>query len=297
MLPRRHIRIKVFQSLYAYSQQNLDKNFSIEKEYHKNLEGYLNSYFFIINLIKQLHNLALSEIKINKNKFIPSKADLNPNIRFINNFIFQKTKKTQIPPNINFDNEKLNIVIKKIFTSLKKTKFYNNYMLKTSIQKVEEKKIIFHILKKYFINNEKIHDFIEDYSIYWNEDMMVAYNIFKEKINHNQTLNSIKIFRKKEDQIFGKNLINKTIQEEKATSKIIHKIAKNWDEERIALTDLILIRMAMIEIRYFIDIPNNVTIDEYIEIAKQYSTPKSKEFINGILDVFSKDILSKKLTE
>ena len=297
MLPRRHIRIKVFQSLYAYSQQHQDIDFNIDAEYKSNLDAYLNSYFFIINIINHLHKLATSEININKKKFIPSKEDLNPNVRFIKNFIFQKTKNINILPNIEIDSDKLNIIIKKNFKSIKKTEFYTSYMSKKSIQKVEEKKIIFHILKKYFINNEKVYDFIEEYSIYWNENMHIAYNLFKEQINNSRPLKNVKIFRQKEDQIFGENLLKKTIEEEKKTSKIIHKLAKNWDTERIALSDLILIRMAITEISHFIDVPNNVTIDEYVEISKQYSSPKSKEFINGILDVFSKDILSKKSTK
>ena len=294
MLPRRHIRIKVFQSLYAYSQHHQDIGFNINKEYKNNLEAYLNSYFFIIELINHLHKLAVSEININKKKFIPSKEDLNPNNRFIKNFIFQRTKKINTLTNIKIDSDKLNIIVKKIFTLIKKNEFYTTYMSKKSVQKVEEKKIIFHILKKYFIKNEKIYDFIEEYSIYWNENMHIAYNLFKEQINNSRPLKNIKIFRKQEDQIFGENLLKKTIAEEKKTNKIIHKLAKNWDTERIALSDLILIRMAITEIIHFIDVPNNVTIDEYIEISKQYSSPKSKEFINGILDVFSKDILSKK---
>ena len=158
----------------------------------------------------------------------------------------------------------------------------------------EEKSIILFILKKYVIINESIHDIIEDYSIYWNDDLIVIYNLILEKINNNKSINTIKLFRKKDDEVFAKKLIQTTIDKEDDTSLIIYRLAKNWDKERIALSDLILMRMAITEISYLKNIPHKVTLDEYIEISKQYSTPKSNEFINGILDVFIKDNLEKK---
>ena len=167
-------------------------------------------------------------------------------------------------------------------------------MQKSSVTQEDDKKIIFRILKTYFIGNEDIHDFIETYSIYWNDDILIAYNMLIEKINNNYQLNNVKLFRKKEDKLFGELLLTSTIKKEDEMSDIIYKLAENWDKERIALTDLILLRMALTELTYIKNIPNKVTLDEYIEISKQYSTPKSKEFINGILDVFIKDILIKK---
>ena len=158
----------------------------------------------------------------------------------------------------------------------------------------DDKKIVIHILKNYIIINEKIHDIIEDYSIYWNDDLIIVYNILLEKLNNNQSINNTKLFRQSDDRIFANELLKKTIKNTEKTSKIIYDLAKNWDKERIAISDLIIMRMAITEMTYIQNIPHKVTIDEYIEISKQYSTPKSKEFINGILDVFIKDILPKK---
>ena len=297
MLPRRHIRIKVFQSLYAYSQQNQDKKFNITKEFNNNLEGYANSYYFIIHVLRLLKKVAIEEINIKQKNFIPSKEDLKPNKRFIENFILKNIKEKRKISSINVEDDKLKSLIKTIFKSIKKTKSYIDYMHQLSISKEDEKKIIFHILKKHFIRNEKIYDFAEECSIYWNDDMIIAYNFFTERINNDKTINTIELFRKKEDKLFGKLLLKETIKREKKISEIIYKLADNWERERIALIDLILMRMAIIEMMYINNIPNKVTLDEYIEISKQYSTPKSKEFINGILDVFIKEILPKNLTE
>ena len=293
MLPRRHIRIKVFQSLYARSQHTGDLSFDTQKEFKKNLNGYVNIYYFIIELIRILKKIASKEINIKKNKLIPSEDDLSPNKRFIKNFIFQKIKeKKEI--SIKIEDDKFKSIVKQVFDKIKKSKNYKNYMKKSSSNKEDDKKIIFHILKKYVIGNETIHDFIEEYSIYWNDDILVAYNTLMEKINSNSQVNNLKLFRKKEDKLFGENLLNKSIKNENQISEIIYNLAKNWDQERIALTDLILMRMALCELKYIHDIPQKVTLDEYIEIAKEYSTPKSQQFINGILDAFMKDILQKK---
>ena len=296
MLPRRHIRIKVFQSLYARSQQTEDKDFDTKKEFKNSLDGYIEIYYFLIDLIRVLQELAIEEINIKKKNLIPSEDDLSPNKRFIQNFIFQKIKEKK-ETSIKIEYDKLKSIVKQIFNGIKKSKTYKKYMKKSSINKEDDKKIIFHILKKYFIGNEKVHDFIEEYSIYWNDDILVAYNSLMEKLINNYQINSLKLFRKKEDKLFGETLLKQTIKNENKISETIYKLANNWDKERIALSDLILMRMALCELKFINDIPHKVTLDEYIEISKEYSTPKSQQFINGILDVFIKDILQKKDTK
>tara|TARA_B000000475_G_scaffold269844_1_gene264480 strand:- start:307 stop:1200 length:894 start_codon:yes stop_codon:yes gene_type:complete len=296
MLPRRHIRIKVFQSLYARSQQTEDVNFDTTKEFKNSLEGYIEIYYFVIDLIRVLKEIAIEEINIKKKNLIPSEDDLSPNKRFIQNFIFKKIKEKK-ETSIKIEYDKLKSIVKQIFNGIKKSKTYTNYMKKSSVNKEDDKKIIFHILKKYFIGNEKVHDFIEEYSIYWNDDILVAYNSLMEKLNNNYQINSLKLFRKKEDKLFGEKLLKQTIKNEDKISETIYKLANNWDKERIALSDLILMRMALCELKFINDIPQKVTLDEYIEISKEYSTPKSQQFINGILDVFIKDILQKKDTK
>lgn len=294
MLPRRHIRIKVFQSLYTLAQQNEDKKFNIKKEFKNNLQGYSNLYHFIINLLSIMKEIAKEEINIKKQNLIPSKEDLNPNTKFIKNHFLLNIKNK---PNIYTaqENEKIKNNLKTIFRKIQKSKTYNSYMHNTSHNsKDDDRSIILHILKNYLIIDKQMHEIMEDCSIYWNDDILVVYNILLEKINNNQSLNTIKLFRKKDDEIFAHSLLKETINKEKYTSTIIYELVKNWDKERIALSDLIIMRMAITEITYIKDIPHKVTLDEYIEISKQYSTPKSKEFINGILDRFIKDILLKK---
>jgi len=296
MLPRRHIRIKVFQSLYTRSQRIEENKFNINKEFKNNLQAYLNLYYFLIDLLILIKEIASEEITIKKRNLIPSKEDLKPNKKFVNNSVLKKLKRKK-KKKVNVEYAKIKLIVRNIFYALKKTRKYINYMQTEVPSPEDEKKFIIYILKTYFISSKKIHDYIEEYSIYWNDDIVVVYHLLIEKINNNEQMSDVTIFRQKEDEIFARLLLKETINQEKKISLIIYELVENWDKERIALSDLILMRMAIAELIYIKKIPNKVTLDEYIEISKQYSTPKSKEFINGVLDGFVKNILPKYLVK
>ena len=295
MLPRRHIRIKTFQTLYSHSQHIEKQDFNLNSEFEKNLKAYLNLYYFIIELLFLLKETATKQIKIKQKNLIPSNEDLNPNKKFINNQILKNIK---LKNNKQFtDSEKLKKIVNIIFNKIKKTDSYINYMKIPNNQLEEDRNFILHILKTHFIKNQNIHDFIEDYSIYWNDDFIVSYNLLVEKIKNNDPLYKVQLFRNNDDKLYAKELLKKTIKNNDEINKIIKKIVLNWETERIALSDLILIKMAITEITYIENIPYKVSLDEYIEISKEYSTPKSNEFINGVLDVYIKSILPEKLTK
>ena len=292
MLPRRHIRIKVFQTLYAFYQQLGDKKLNTNKALKNNLTDYVNLYYFIIDVLIIIREIAEEEIITRKNKFLPTKEDLNPNKKFIKNQILKELN-TKKKLSKKIDYKKLKTILKQIFKNLKNENLYIKYMQSDDESYQNDKKIVINVLKKVIIH-QGIHDFIEDYSIYWNDDLMIVYNVFLERINNEENLKHLNVFRSSDDEEFAKNLLEKTITEEEKIRSTIYKLEKNWDKERIALIDLILMKMAITEMMYIQTIPNKVTMDEYIEISKDYSTPKSKEFINGILDRFIKDILCKK---
>lgn len=293
MLPRRHIRIKVFQSLYTYSQKFKHQSFDLKKEFSKNLESYRTLYYLIIYLLFTIRIIAKEEINTNKKKLLPNTHDLNPNKKFINNSILKKI--TSKEKHTKIEDIKVHNVSKKIFKKIKKTKIYSEYMQQDENNLKIEKTLILKILKTHIISNEEIHDFIEEYSIYWNDDLLMVYNTLLEKINNNDNINILKLFRQKDDKTFAYELLEKTIKNTDKINQDIYKLAENWDIERIALSDLIIMRMAITEMKTFANIPHKVTLDEYIDISKEYSSPKSKEFVNGILDKFTKDILDKKL--
>ncbi|MAQ47827.1 MAG: transcription antitermination factor NusB, partial [Flavobacteriales bacterium] len=218
---------------------------------------------------------------------------LNPNTRFIQNSTLQAI--TSKKKYIHIDDHKIQNIAKSILKKMKKTNIYSEYMHQESNDAEIGKILILKILKHQIIINEKIHDFIEEHSIYWNDDLLIVYNTLLEKINNDQNLNILELFRHKEDKTFAYRLLEKSVEKADEINQIIFELAKNWDKDRIAISDLIIMRMAITEMRYFTNIPHKVTLDEYIDISKEYSSPKSKEFINGILDKYTKDILEKKL--
>tara|TARA_Y100000589_G_scaffold177056_1_gene167867 strand:+ start:23568 stop:24440 length:873 start_codon:yes stop_codon:yes gene_type:complete len=288
MLPRRHIRIKVFQTLYSYIQKK-EETLTIKNEFKKNLQSYLELYHIVIDFLVLFKEVASDEIDIKLKKFFPTDEDLKPNKRFVKNKILSNLK---LKKNKDIDYDKLKRIIKKIFKKIEKSTKYIKFMNSKNNSINHDRKFIIYLLRKYLITNEKIHEFIEEYSIYCNDDLVIVYHTIIEKLNNEQKLRSNKIFRNPEDKLFAKNLLNFTLKNNDKLNSNVFKLVKNWDIERIALSDLILIKMAISENLFIKNIPYKVTLDEYIEISKDYSTPKSKEFINGILDVFMKDILA-----
>ena len=286
MLPRRHIRIKVFQTIYSFTQKNKHQTFSVRDEFSTNLNSYKLLYKLILNIIFEIKEFALEEIEINKRKLLPSKEDLNPNKKFVKNKFLKSISFKKIDDII--DNNKVKNISRKLFKEIKKSRLYNSYLVEPLCELENEKNFFLKIVKNHIVTNPIIDEFIEEHSIFWNDDILIVYNSIIENINNNQSINSIKVFRKKDDESFAYNLLNKTILSLDDVNKQIYSIAENWDKDRIALIDLILLQIAITEIQNFPEIPNKVTMDEYIEISKDYSTPKSKDFINGILDKFVK---------
>ena len=286
MLPRRHIRVKVFQTIYSFTQKNKHLKFSAREELRTNLNSYKLLYKLILNIIFGIRELALEEIEINKRKFLPSKEDLKPNKKFVKNKFLKSISFKKIDDVI--ESHKVKNISKKLYRKIKKSKLYSSYLNEPLCKFENEKNFFLRIVKNYIITNPIIDEFIEEHSIFWNDDILIVYNSIIENINNKQSINSVNVFRKKDDQLFAYKLLNKTISSLNDVNKQIYSIAENWDKDRIALIDLILLQIAITEIQNFPEIPNKVTMDEYIEISKYYSTPKSKDFINGILDKFVK---------
>ena len=286
MLPRRHIRVKVFQTIYSFTQKNKHLKFSAREELRANLNSYKLLYKLILNIIFGIRELALEEIEINKRKLLPTKEDLKPNKKFVKNKFLKSISFKKIDDII--ESHKVKNISKKLYKKIKKSRLYSSYLNEPLCKFENEKNFFLRIVKNYIIINPIIDEFIEEHSIFWNDDILIVYNSIIENINNNQSINSIKVFRKKDDQLFAYKLLNKTISSLNDVNKQIYSIAENWDKDRIALIDLILLQIAITEIQNFPEIPNKVTMDEYIEISKYYSTPKSKDFINGILDKFVK---------
>ncbi len=297
MVNRRHIRIKVMQSVYAMLKSKDEDLNKEEKFLILSVKKAIDLYILQLSLMVEVKNLALEHLEIKKKKHLATAADINPNLKFINNKVIAAIENSG---EINgfVTNKKLNNwkndreYVRVILDELEISEFFKNYIgtKETSIK--EDKLFIAQFFKEIIAPNEKIFDYYESQNLNWVDDYPLV---------NTMILKSIKEFRngglfdlkqmdvKDDDEEFLIDLFRKTILHHQEFIEDIDDKTPNWDAERIAEIDLILIKMAITEFLYFPSIPTKVTINEYIEIAKDYSTSKSSYFINGVLDKLLKD--------
>lgn len=299
MLSRRLLRIKVMHLLYAYFT---DEDASINK-YEKELLFSVNKSYDLYHFIMLLHNeifrYADSKIEAVKNRIILSEEDKNPNTKFIDNKVYHQIRnnvymKAYLSENklswVNFPE-----LIKKLYSEITCSDTYEKYMSSPDSNYEEDKKFSIHIFEKFINESEDLHSALEDMSIYWNDDLefiisMVVKTLKKFEENETNNAKLMPMFKNSDDKDLIINLFRKTIKHSKEHIALIEKYTKNWDSDRIAFMDMLILQMAITEAVEFPLIPIKVTINEYIDIAKFYSTNKSGNFINGVLDKIINDL-------
>lgn len=299
MLSRRHLRIKVLLALYAFKTANNDRIEVGEKELFKSLNKLYEIYIYQLSLLVEIVQFAGMRQEENKKKFFPTEDDLNPNTRFvenefikqlINNKDYQKLHSTY---KINWAGEE--DMIRKLFAIIKASPDYIAYLKEWDHNYKNDKEILVKVLKKHFANSEILHFYFEEKNIYWSDDFYTANTFamktiknYSESFSDDKKLPSLykvdELDNEKEDIDFVKTLFRKSIVKSDEYEKIIENKVKNWEMDRIAVMDIIILKMALAELLELPSIPVKVTLNEYIDLAKMYSTPKSKIFVNGILD-------------
>ena len=288
------------QSLYAfYSKKDISISKS-ENEMLRQIQDISNLKLAVLSLFLFLFRHADSFFEDNKNKFLPKDEDLNPNKKFIDNFFYDfflsnKTLMTKLEKFSVFWNDNDHDIIRKIFKDIVQSKLYNDYLNNDEKSYENDIKFFNNILNEIILNNEILHHILEEKSIYWIDDLpFVATIIMGDfKIKKIKLLKSV--FKNSSDKDFAINLYRGAIKYDKEYEKVIIDKAQNWDIERIAIMDQIMIKMAFCEILNMPELPVKVSLNEYIEISKYYSTNKSKMFINGLIDSAVKDFTVKKM--
>jgi len=294
MLNRRHLRIKVLQAMYAYFRSGDENYVAGEKELFFGIDKIYEMYIYYLLMFNEVRTFAEFRIDENKKKLLPTEADLNPNMKFVNNRIFQllagnkELKKASDDYKINWGGEQ--DLIKKLYYLITEDEVYIDYMASEVKSKEEDKAFALKIFKKVIANYEMVHHYFEERSIYWNDDIdftcsMILKTIktFDEKSNEFSRI--LSLYKDESDEReFARTLFRKAVMNDELNQKVIQKFSQNWEIERIALMDILLMKIAITEAREFETIPLKVTLNEYIDISKFYSTPKSNGFINGILD-------------
>jgi transcription antitermination protein NusB len=294
MLNRRYLRIKVFQSLYAYWQSDSANAARLEKELFQSIERTYDLFLQLLLVFGELRHIALLRVEERRNKRLPTAEDLNPNMRFVENPLL-KVLAGSDRLRLETDKRRISWVgNKELFTRLLKeveaSEQYRAYMADPEPSFRKDQAFLIALFSEHVANYEPLQDVFENRSIYWLEDLDLAATLVKRGLEQmregaTEELAIPELDREpKEETDFVTILFRKTVEHDKEHEQAISEKASNWESDRIALSDMILMKMALTEVRVFEQIPVKVTLNEYIEIAKSYSTPKSKNFINGVLD-------------
>lgn len=299
MISRRLLRIKALMALYAFNRREDENLAQAETELMFSIGKSYDLYHYLLLLVIELADIASEKIDQALLKRMPSHADLNPKRKLIDNRVIAQLRK-----NIEFKNyissKKLSWINNSHIPRLLYNKMivweaYEEYMLADNDNYISDKKFIIRIINDLFLNSEDLNSNLEEQSIYWNDDMeyissMVEKTLKKFKSDSGEKTQLMPLFKNAEDEEFVKILFRKAVVNKDKCSELIDKNTTNWEVDRIALMDILVMQLAITEILEFPEIPVKVTLNEYIEIAKYYCTSKSSTFVNGILDNIVKEI-------
>jgi len=293
MINRALLRTKIVQILYSYYKSDSKSLPVAEKELFHSIEKTYDLYYHLLQLSIEITRFASDRIETRRNKLRPTEEDLNPNTRFIDNSFI-----AQLSTNIQFNEfltaNKLSWVndseiIKVLYEQILASEFYVEYMQAPTADYAADKDIWRKIYKKIMLQSEDLDDSIQDQNIYWTDDieMVVSFIIktikrFDASKGDEQAL--LPMFKDEEDADFARKLLRNVLTKGDELRQMIDVNTKNWELDRIAFMDIVIMEVALAELMDFPTIPVNVTLNEYIEIAKTYSTDKSGTFINGVLD-------------
>lgn len=299
MLTRRHIRVKVMQSLYAFNQSKNDKLATEEKFLLKSMEEMYDLFLLQLSLMNEIRTKAETFLEKSQQKYLATQEEKDPNRKFIDNKVIEFLSKNE-----SFRNE---LEVRKInhwkrddeyadilWEELKNSELYENYMQTRDSGFKEDKEFALNLFKQIIAPNEKLYEYLEDKKLTWLDDLPLVNTAIvkllqKLKEKDGSDFKLPKLFKSEDDKDYAIDLFRKTyLNDEDLDLEMLGK-TPNWDKDRIAEIDMLLIKMAICEFLKFPSIPVKVTINEYLELAKEYSTPKSSIFINGVLDKLSKE--------
>jgi len=293
MINRILLRIKIVQILYSYYKSDMQSIEKVENELFFSIEKAYDLYFYLLLLMVDLTAYAADRINKKKQMLTASVEDKNPNTRFIDNrFIAQLAKNKELLAYTNKQKiswHQHDELIKELYDTIVASEIYAQYMQSKEDSYQNDKEVWRVIFKKVLSDSEILGKELEEISIYWNDDaetvvsfLLKTIKLFEEENGSSQPL--LSMFKDDEDRMFAKELLRNAIYDGKEYKDLIQEHTQNWEVDRLAFMDMVIMQAALAEVHSFPSIPVNVTMNEYIEIAKYYSTAKSSVFINGILD-------------
>lgn len=287
------------QTIYAMHQHKSDSIEKDEKFLFQSIESMQDLYLLMLSALIEIQTKEAEYLDLVSKKHLATKEEKNPSAKFTQNQLLQVLKSSESLLS-KFEARRINNwqvnddVILYLIEAIKESDLYNAYMSKTETTFKEDKFFIADLFEKVIAPNEKLYSYLEDHKLTWLDDVPVINTMILKQIKkvndiHEEFLVP-RLYKDEDDKDFAKQLFRKTVLNEVELSEKYIDKTPNWDTDRIAEMDTIILKMAICEFLKFPSIPVNVTINEYLEIAKEYSTPKSSIFINGILDNLVKDL-------
>ncbi|WP_435623020.1 transcription antitermination factor NusB [Flagellimonas sp.] len=300
MLTRRHIRVKVMQCIYALIQSKDESLEKQEKFLKMSIDNMYVLYILMLSLIKEMHALAETHLQHASKKYLATEEDNYPNPqKFVKNrLLLQIAQNSILQEHITkrkLNNWYLNAdYVKIIHKEVLGSTFYKSYMTSGKDSYEEDRQLVLDLFKNVIAPNEKIYEYFEDDQLTWIDDFPIVNTFLLKRLkkadgNERESYFLPRLLKDEQDLEFAKKLLTKTLLNNEKWEKEIEGKTPNWDNDRIAEIDSIILKMAICELLNFPSIPEKVTLNEYLEIAKEYSTPKSSIFINGVLDKLAKE--------
>jgi N utilization substance protein B len=294
MVSRRNIRVKVVQALYAVeSDDNMISGEKASGMLKKYLEQTSDLFLFLVYLITEVAQYAQIDANQKASKHLPSQADLETNTKISKNSVLMSIlnikgfnaaiKDRDIKKHI--DDE----LVRKIYLNLVDSEIYKSYIKEEGYDKKEDRDMLAFIFTDLIMANENVTEYLEERFMHWDDDSEMIYQMMLNFINKPTTYNLEQLIGDEKKQ-YALNLLKTAMEKRTFTLDMITPKLKNWDADRIAVLDMIILRLGVCEMLFFETIPVKVTINEYIDIAKSYSTNQSGHFVNGILDSIHKDL-------
>lgn len=297
MISRRNIRVKVMQALYA--TESLDESVSSPSPtpsqlLQKHFDQSRQLLIYLIHFITEVARYAETDARQKASKHLPTEQDLNVNIKLAGNELLWQILESpnwkealkQDKPQLLMDSE----LVRKLYLELVEKDAYKAYIAIAGRDKKGEKALLELIFQELMLAHEAFITHIEELFTNWDDDADMMVLLVNNYLNKPGTYNFTELLSREKKQ-FAFSLLETTLEKKELTLDYIKPKLKNWDPERIAVLDMILMRMGVCEFLFFETIPPKVTINEYIDLAKEYSTPQSGQFVNGILDNIHKDLV------
>lgn len=294
MLSRRLLRIKIVKELYSYFKSGEDSIQRSEKELNLSIRKCYELYLLFIYLMTEVADVAEERIEINRAKLMPTEEDLHPNMRFVENQLIAKIRESKALAErmkefkISWREQRISGVIKKLYADLAAAPYYEEYMRSPKNGFQEDKQLVVDFLTNQIEDNDYFEEAMEEASMFWVDDINYSLGLAIRTIAFmNERSGDVPVmpmYKNDDDREFVETLFRKALIHHEKYFEYIDQFTQNWDFERIAFMDKLIMLAAITELLEFPSIPVKVTLDEYIEISKYYSTQGSSVFVNGILD-------------